>query len=306
MQFAFSSIVFNTKMRHEHLYLTATFFLWGSLYVASKIALAEIPPLTVLMLRYSFAVLFLFLACFRNSSPIRTIKKQNRSHFLFIGLAGYFGAIIFQLLGTRLLTSSTSALVNSLNPITIPICAAIFLQEKITYKMLISIFLSVCGVVVIIGTEHGVGNPLGILFGLISVTLWSITAVAIKKISKEYAPQQIAFYGMIIALLPAIPLAVIESCSVQYHISLKAFGAVVYMAVFCTAIAQTLWNKCLGAMNAAQCSAFYPLQAVFSALLGFLILEETVTHRFIWGTLLVSVGILLSVAHIDITKRPLF
>jgi drug/metabolite transporter (DMT)-like permease len=41
----------------EYLFLVITTSIWGSLYVVTKIALAEIPPVTMLMLRYAIASL---------------------------------------------------------------------------------------------------------------------------------------------------------------------------------------------------------------------------------------------------------
>ena len=277
----------------SYILLICTFLIWGSLYIVSKVALKDIPPFTLLMLRYVFSVIILGIISWRRGF-IR-IKKEHLKYFLFIGGIGYFGAIAFQLIGTRLIPASTSALVNSLNPVTIPICAAIFLHEKITFRKVICTLISLFGVYIILSSKEHHINSFGILSGLISVSLWSITAIVIRKIGNHYGSIQLALYGMCISLIFAIPASCIEICLTPWRLTSTAFISALYMAIVCTALAQTLWNKCLINLEASKCSMFYPLQTLFSAILGIIFLREVITSNFIIGAILISLGIILSV-----------
>ena len=66
------------------------------------------------------------------------------------------------------------------------------------------------------------------------------------------------------------------------------------MGIIGTGLAQFSWAKCLSMLPASTCSLFYPLQAIFSALLGSVILGETFTPYFFWGLALITLDILLN------------
>lgn len=281
------------KQKIGYLYLLITFFIWGSLYVISKYALASIPPVTVLLFRYIIAIAVLIPMLIKKGR--KPVKKEHIKYFLIIGLLGYFVSIAFQLIGTSLIDSSLASLINSVNPISISIMAAIFLKEKLGGKKIISIVLSVIGVYIILGTSGGNINYMGIGASILSVLLWSAASIAIRKVSDEYNPVQIALYGMAIALILNIPASIIELNTKPCTITIPAILSAIYLGVVCTGVAHTLWNLSLKLLDASTCSMFYPLQPLTSALLGIVLLNEKITLNFVIGGLLILSGILISV-----------
>lgn len=87
-----------------YLYLVLTFVIWGSLYVAAKYVMVEIPPLALLASRHGIAVIILFFIMKKRG--FKKIKKEHSKFFFAIGAAGYFGCISFQLAGTDMLAVS--------------------------------------------------------------------------------------------------------------------------------------------------------------------------------------------------------
>ena len=59
-------------------------------------------------------------------------------------------------------------------------------------------------------------------------------------------------------------------------------------------LAQYTWTASLAELPASTCSLFYPLQPMFSALLGMLLLNETFTPSFLVGLVLISADVILS------------
>ena len=81
-----------------------------------------------------------------------------------IGFTGYFASFCLQMLGIDRLTGSLSSLLGAMNPIFIPILAALFLHERITLSKIACVALSMLGVVVIVGvggTAVGAGVAVG-------------------------------------------------------------------------------------------------------------------------------------------------
>ena len=230
------------KRNAGYLYLLITFFCWGSIYVVSKYALAVMGPVTVSFCRYLVSVVCLY-GILKWKGGHKKIAKEHWPYLLILGGLGYFAAIILQLGGTALLSGSLASLINSLNPVMISILAAVFLKEKITWKNVLSIVVSLIGVYIILGNGSMQINPLGILLSAGSVVLWSAASVSIRKISGYYDPVQIALYGMCIALLFNIPAAVLENVFLtQSHPTVVALLACLFVAVFGTAVAHTCWN----------------------------------------------------------------
>ena len=282
------------KRNAGYLYLLITFFCWGSIYVVSKYALAVMGPVTVSFCRYLVSVVCLY-GILKWKGGHKKIAKEHWPYLLILGGLGYFAAIILQLGGTALLSGSLASLINSLNPVMISILAAVFLKEKITWKNVLSIVVSLIGVYIILGNGSMQINPLGILLSAGSVVLWSAASVSIRKISGYYDPVQIALYGMCIALLFNIPAAVLENVFLtQSHPTAAALLACLFVAVFGTAVAHTCWNKSLQLLSASTCSMFYPLQPLVSAVLGVLLLHEVITCQFVVGAVLICSGIVIT------------
>lgn len=286
--------VFIMNKKTGYICLILTFFIWGSLYVVSKYAMETMPPLVVLAGRYLFSVIALYLIMKRRG--FKKIKKEHRKMFFGVGFLGYFTAIACQLMGTHMIDASTASLINSLNPVIMPIIAALFLNERINIRIGISIALAVIGVYIIVGTGSGGEiTPLGLAVNILSVVLWSASSCMVRGISADYDPIQISLYAMSIALIFTIPAAIIDLRFEPCTITAAGIVSTLYIALVCTALSHTLWNKSLKLLDATTCSLFYPIQPLTSALLGILILGEQITLSFVIGAIIICAGILFVV-----------
>lgn len=275
-----------------YIYLVATFIMWGSLYVAAKYVMAEVPPLMVLAARYGISAIVLYFIMKRRG--FKKVKKEDKKIFFAIGATGYFLGIAFQLMGNDLLDASLSSLINSLNPVVIPIIATFFLKEKLNRQIIISIILSVIGVYIILGVGGNI-SALGIIINILSLLFWSVSCCMVRKISADYDPIQLTLYAMAIALIFAIPAGVINVIIVPATLSLKGVLALLYIALVCTALSHVCWNRSLKILNATTCSLFYPIQPLTSAVLAIVVLGEVITKSFIVGAIIISIGIIMAV-----------
>lgn len=200
-----------SKMKNKklaYLYLIITFCSWGSLYVVGRFVMGKVPVLMISSVRYIIAGIILFFIM-KKMKP-KKIEKQDYKYVFSIGFVGYFIATVAQLLGIKFSNASVASLVNSVNPITIMLFAAIILKEKLTLKKIICIILAVVGVHTIIGGSNGRGELLGILISLFAVIFWSIISVTVRKVTQKYDPIQITTYGIIIAAISTLPFSIGE------------------------------------------------------------------------------------------------
>ncbi len=273
-------------------YLILTFFLWGSVYVAGKLGSAQIPPFLLSALRCVIATPILLLMA-RKHLGVR-IEPEDRKYFLLVGFLGYYMTFDLVQLGVHLTGASTAALVNSFNPVAIMLLSACFLRERITPVKLLCLVLAMTGTVIVAGGAHGKGELLGILSTLLATVTWGIAAVCIRRLTAKYPAILVTAYGMVLSLIPHIPTGLANALRQPPQFDLRTLLTVLYLALIGTAFAQFTWAKALARFPAGTCSLFYPLQAVFSALLGAVILNEKFTAAFFLGLAFVAADVVLS------------
>lgn len=280
-----------------YIYLVLTFVIWGSLYVAAKSVMAEIPSTAVLASRYAIAVVALYFVMRKRG--FKKIKKEHRKMLFAVGFVGYFCGIAFQLLGTDLIDASLASLINSLNPVVIPIIAAIFLKERLNAKTVMSIILSVIGVYIILGIGGG-GSLWGIVINILSLLFWSASCCMVRGISQDYDPIQITLYAMAIALCFATPTAIYEVAVTPCHLSWGGLMSLLYIGLVCTALSHVFWNRSLKILPATTCSLFYPIQPLTSAVMAMLFLGESLSVSFIIGAVLICISMVITVTKRDV------
>lgn len=273
--------------------LLGAFLCWGSLYVVSKVALRTIPPVTLLLLRYLVAVPTLF-GLLRLRGALRPLRREDAPTVLAIGMTGYFFSFCLQMLGISRLAGSVSSLLGAMNPIFIPILAAIFLGERLTLRKVLCVAISMTGVVVIVGVG-GTADPLGVLLMLASVFLWSSASIIIRRLGGRYDPMQIAMMAIACAILPTGIWSALELQGSTAAFPLASVLAVLFMGTIGTAAPHSLWNYCLSRMDASFCSMFYPLQPLVASTLGVIFLGERITASYVIGALIISCGIVAAV-----------
>ena len=207
--------------------LFSTFLLWGSLYIVSKVALRTIPPVTLLAMRYLVSIPALFLLL-KLRGVMKPLQREDFKTVLAIGVVGYFASFCLQMLGIDRLSGSVSSLLGAMNPIFIPILAAVFLKEKITAAKVLCVAVSMAGVVLIVGVD-GTVDPAGAALMLGSVFLWSSASIIIRRVSGKYDPMQVAMMAMICALPFTGLWAAVELQSSPCTLTAPGLAAVLYM-----------------------------------------------------------------------------
>ena len=278
-------------MKRGYLLLCLTFFLWGSLYVVSKYAFTTVPPMAVLFLRYLVAAPLLYLLARRKG--LKKIEKKHIPYFLTFGAVGYTLSIGTQLLATDMMDASLASLLNATNPVMISLFAVLLLKEKMTPAKVAGLACSLVGVVIVIGVGKGKVSLPGIALSLIAVIFWSLNSVLIRKVSGHYSSEQISFCAMAAALPFSLICTLVQLRSVPISFTPASAAAILYIGVFSTAAAFLCWNRCLSEMDASVCSLFYPLQPLFSAILGVVLLGEPLTVSFILGGIFISAGVII-------------
>lgn len=284
------------------IYLIITFLLWGSLYVVSKSVLNKLPVFTTAYFRYLIA--FITLSVMLCRKKITLPSKQDWKYIFVLGFFGYTISVNAQLIGTKLAGASLASLINALNPVTITLAGAVILREKLTVYKTGGILVSLLGVYAILGSGY-VESPVGILFSLFAVLIWSVSSVLVRKIAQKYDSLIITWLSIGIAAILNMPVGLGELFVKRnaIHIDMLCICGLLFMGMFCTGISYMLWNKSLSLMDAGICSSFYPLQPLTAACLGAIFFKEKITASFLLGAFFIICGMVISLHSPDAKHR---
>ena len=269
-----------------------TFFIWGSVYVAGGIAGNGMPSFLVASLRCLISMIPLWLMsakCF----PIR-IEREDMKYFFIIGFLGYFVTIQSIQLGILLTGSSMASLINALTPVAVTILAALILKERITPVKILCLVLALAGTFVITSGASTQGELFGVLAVLAGVISFGTASVLMRKVTAKYPPVVVTTVSMTLSLIFNIPVAAASALTQPVHPNAAGIIALLYLGFVGSGLGQVTWTRALSILPASTCSLFYPLQPLFSALLGALLLHETFKPAFFAGLVLISLDVVLN------------
>lgn len=222
------------------------------------------------------------------------LKKGDYKFVILLGFVGYFFAVGAQLLGTHYVGASLASLLNSLNPMTMYVFAVFLTQEKFSLQKILSIVICAIGVLLIVGKGKEL-HRVGILLSVISVIVWSLVSILMKKVMTKYPPLHITCYGVGVACICYLPISIGEyKITGGFPLDMNIVLLIIYMGAICTGLGYFLWNKSLAVLDPSTCAIFYPLQPVVSTILSVIILQEKISWSFIVGSLCIIVGVFIN------------
>ena len=282
---------------------------WGLQQVVLKIAAADISPIMQIAIRSGLSALLVF--------PL--IQLQQGTHlyskaYLWPGiwLAFLFSAEFLLVAQALILTSASHTVVLLY---TAPIFVALGLHWKLPSERLSKvqwsgILIAFVGIVTtFIGRENlleqGLSQVLwGDLLALLAGIMWALTTISLR-LSKlnEAHPTQTLFYQLLGGFVFLFPLAVLLG-QAEIHWTYIAIGSLVFHTLIMSFMSLMLWFWLLRNYLASHLGVFSFLTPIFGLLFGVLLLNETIEPNFIFGTILVMVGVLV-VSMQDWIKRKL-
>jgi drug/metabolite transporter (DMT)-like permease len=170
--------------------LLAAVLIWGTSFVAGKLAYTDIGPVLLAFFRFSVAFLVLLPALIR----YRHIRSLP---LIPIALIGFMGVTLFyslQNVGLYYTSAANTGLIQGSIPVFTLLFSVYLLGERFTWLRSLGVLLSVLGVVMIVlitGNDHGGTNPLlGNILVLLSAAAWAFYTVKSKPLLKKI-PQQV-------------------------------------------------------------------------------------------------------------------
>lgn len=298
--------------------------IWAAAGIAVKEALLLFTPLTLIVLRFSLAVLLMLLIglVFRKSDIVglQLVRKKDIPLFLLGGLFQPFLYFIFETYTYQSFASPTIAeAMLSMQPVLAPIFAFVLLREQVTRNNIVGILLSTIGVLVLLlvgSNNFALGNPWGILLAFLTVSMSVSYSVVLRRIPNHYSPLSIVFYVQFFSLVLFYVLwggqylftpellnsstpELINSLTPELISSLtpkllKPVLAVLYLAILASVAAFILFCYTVRQIGVTRANLFNNVRPIFTALLMWLIFDERLPVWKIVGIIIIIIGLFIS------------
>lgn len=272
--------------------------LWGASFVLTKIALAELGPLTIALYRWLVATLaFAAVLPLQGEMPtLRRALRQDLPPFALLGLVGIAAFYAFQNLGLRFTTAVNVGLLINFTPVFIAVLGVFWLGERLGQAAFIGIVLSFAGATLVSlpgsGFSQGRGHLLGDGLTLLAALCAAIYTVYGKRIVARYPPTVVTGLAAAFGSLLLVPWAAGEGLALPH--SVAVWGAVLTLGLGSSALANLWWWQILQRMDAARAGIFLLVIPVVSTLLAVVLLGETMPLAAAVGAALVLLGVYLT------------
>ncbi len=272
---------------------------WGASFIATKLALRDLNPVTVVWLRFTIGVIILGVAAKLRNQVSLPIKQD----WLYFTLLGFLGITFHQWLqstGLQTVQASTTAWVVATTPIFIAILSWIFLREKLAWLQVAGIIFGAIGVFVVVsnGDIRGLftgnfGTPGDVLI-LVSAINWAVFSILSGRGLKKYQPTQMMFYVMAIGwLLTSILFITGGDIEDIGHMTWTSFGGICFLGIFCSGLAYIAWYDGLQALPATQIGAFLNIEPLVAVIVAWPILHESILLITLAGGVIILLGVRL-------------
>ena len=268
--------------------------IWGGSFLAIRIALDEITPLTSVAHRTGWAMLVLWgvVAAMRLPLP-----RDPRVWVGFLGMGLLNNAIPFGLMawGQLHVEVGLTSILNASTAIFGVIMAALFFaDERMTTRKAVGVLLGFFGVATAIGLDNFRSfdlrslAQLAIIAGTVS---YALAAVWARHFLGGLAPQ-VAAAGMLTgSTLITLPLAWIVDGPISLDQAPVTFAAIGYYAVIATAGAYLLYYRVLAIAGSGNLMLVTLLVAPVSITLGAVVRGEALSPNAFTGFALLALGL---------------
>jgi len=289
----------NRKYIIAYIELTLAVIVWGASFIATKLALRDLAPVTVVWLRFAIGVVILGITtAWRKQFSLP--QKQDILYFVLLGFLGITFHQWLQSTGLQTVQASTTAWIVATSPVFIALLSWLFLREKLVWLQIIGILLAALGVLLVVSKgslpalfSGHFGTPGDILI-LISAPNWAVFSILSSRGLKKYPASQMMFYVMSIGWLFTTALF-FSSGNLQdiHNITWPSLIGVGFLGVFCSGVAYIAWYDGLQALPATQVGAFLYLEPLVAVLVAWVVLGEPLIPISLLGGAVILLGVRL-------------
>jgi len=301
-------------MKKGYVYILLTTVLFSSMEIALKEVTNQFNPLQITFLRFLIGAIILSPLALKGlrSRGLR-LKVGDLAFFAFTGFLCVVVSMILYQMAIEYSPASSVAVLFSCNPIFVVLFAFLLLHEKIYKHTVVSLVISVCGILTIINPAHMGGKSLGIALTILSAVTFALYGVAGRRRSQCYGSFALTCFSFLFGSLELLLVIVLTHVSAVAAFFLQAglpsfanvpilqgitphsLPSLIYIGICVTGFGYTFYFLAMEATSAATASVVFFIKPVLAPILALIILHDTVSVNMALGICLMLLGSLISI-----------
>jgi drug/metabolite transporter (DMT)-like permease len=283
--------------RRAWLLFATVSLLWGVPYLFIKVAVAEVPPVTVVFVRVALAAALLAPVAARRGA-LRGLRGRLLP-LVVLSLTEITVPFLLISMGEQRITSSLAGLLIAAMPLFVALLALRFdAAERVSGSRLLGLLLGIGGVAVLLGVDLGgdLRQVVGGAMVLLATLCYASSTLLVKRFFSDVPMLGVVTVATAIASLLLAPFAL--ALTPTRLPSPSVVLALVALGVLCTAAGLLSYFALIVEAGPSRAAVITYLNPAVAVALGVAILGEPLTGGIIAGFLLILVGSWLS------TRRP--
>lgn len=272
---------------------------WGGSFIATKIALRDAAPVTIVWTRFGIGVLILGLAVARRGG----YRRPRLLDLAYFALLGGLGITFHQWLqSTGLITAqaTTTAWIVASTPVFMALLGWLFLHESLGVVRVGGILLAAAGVLLVVSRGDlralslgQLGTP-GDMLILISAPNWAVFSALSRDGLRRYPAALMMFFVMGFGwLFSSIFFLSGPGFADLTRLTVDGWSAVLFLGIACSGLAYIFWYDALQAMPSAQVGVFLYLEPLVTVAVAGAVLGEALTPATLAGGTIILLGVWL-------------
>lgn len=275
-------------------YALLSVLLWSTVATAFKLGLQVLSPLFLILMASAFSLITFFIVILIQGrlSELFRVTWSGLGHSALLGALNPFGYYLILFQAYSMLPAQVAQPLNMVWPITLALLSAPLLNQKITVRNIVAIFISFAGVIFISsqGSFSGMAstNPTGVILAVGSSLIWALFWILSVMDKREELFK--LFWNFAFGLFYLITAALIFT---DFRFPLvKGIPAALYIGLFELGITYILWMKAMQlSENNAKTGNLIFLSPFLSLVFIHFILGETIYYTTFIGLALIISGI---------------
>ena len=282
--------------RQANLILATVSLAWGASYIFMKLVADEIPPITIVALRFGIAFIVMVAIFFKK---IIRVDAKTLKYSAIVGalLCGIFIALMY---GVKNTTASTAGFLTSTTVILVPILQ-IFITRKLPSKKIVwgVLIVSTGLALLLIGDDFNIAS--GALYCLVAALLYAVHIIVTNRFVREVDALQLGIYQLGFATLFATVGTFLFETPVLPNSAIHWF-AILGLALICSAYGFVMQPIAQKYTTPESTGFLFSLEPIFSAILAFIFLHENMGLQGYFAAMLILAGVLI--ANATSKKQP--
>lgn len=271
--------------RLAFLSLAAAGLFWGLGFPLGKLALREVGPAHMVLLRFGVAC----IASLPFALGAREARALFRSPPVLLAGAFYGLAFIVQFEGLAGVTVTLAALLVGAMPALIAV-AAYLMGERVSRASWIGVGAATTGAMLIAGKPGGAGSAIGIMLSLLSLLIFLAWLQALKRVPVTRSAMAVPAVTLVVATITVLPIALLLHGAPPLALGAVTWGGIVGQGLLSTFVATAAWQYGAARVDSASAGVFINIEPLVGAALGIGLFGDPAGWPLLAGGALIVAG----------------